>query len=650
MRAVIRPVRRLASGMRDAAAGASFRTKLFISYFALVSFIILLLGFAYYQISARNMLANVSESLGDVILNHNLQLDETLRDIRDKSEVLPIDEELYQTFAALDPENNESLLKADRRITQILFRYFGGDDNIYSVFILTPDYAFGSAARMFVPPEGFFSSGLREAAAAADGDLVWVPTYRFADVMDEPRLTDLEFEYDRLASAVKQLNLTYIDERGIFHTLPDHRDKPVLMVNLTVDFFSRLFEEYAGSSGFRRLSYGIAAPDGTVVASSEPEAAGRPETPPWLAEALAQKRGMLRFDRGGSEMLVRYDTMASTGWLSWIEIPVQDALLGLGALKGYTFLFLAVMLSVSAVLAYLMSFLVTKPLVRIKQAIRTVERGRFDARIPEGGRDEFGRVIRLFNQMNERIAALIEENYAARLREKEAELMALNLQLNPHFLYNTLTTLYWIALENGQQEMARVMLNLSDMLQTTTRNKREMWTLRTDLDWLEKYAYIMSIRFEDLFAMDVDVAEDLLDMDVPKLFLQPFVENAIIHGFAEMDGGGVIRIRGRREGEAAVFTVEDNGRGFTPERLARMASGEGQSTGMANVGKRIRLLYGPPYGVTIESNEGRGTRIVIRLALKRAPRVDPSPAETPVASTGAEAMEAAGERREQPCG
>jgi hypothetical protein len=71
---------------------------------------------------------------------------------------------------------------------------------------------------------------------------------------------------------------------------------------------------------------------------------------------------------------------------------------------------------------------------------------------------------------------------------------------------------------------------------------------------------------------------------------------------------------------------------------------------MANVGKRIRLLYGPPYGVTIESNEGRGTRIVIRLALKRAPRVDPSPAETPVASTGAEAMEAAGERREQPCG
>ena len=104
--------------------------------------------------------------------------------------------------------------------------------------------------------------------------------------------------------------------------------------------------------------------------------------------------------------------------------------------------------------------------------------------------------------------------------------------------------------------------------------------------------------------MDVDVAEELLDMDVPKLFLQPFVENAIIHGFAEMDGGGVIRIRGRREGEAAVFTVEDNGRGFTPERLARMASGEGQSTGMANVGKRIRLLYGPPYGSPSKAMKG----------------------------------------------
>jgi Predicted signal transduction protein with a C-terminal ATPase domain len=647
MVAVVRSARRLAAGVRDAAVNASFRTKLFISYFALASFIILLLGFAYYQISARNMLANVSESLGDVVLNHNLQLDETLRDIRDKSEVLPIDEELYQTFTAIDSNDSESLLKADRRITQILFRYFGGDDNIYSAFIMTPDYAFGSAARMFVPPEGFFSSGLRAAAAEAGGDLVWVPAYRFADVMDEPRLRDRQFEYDRLVSAVKQLNLTYIDERGIFHTLPDHQDKPVLLVNLTIDYFRRLFEDYAGSSGFRRLSYGIAAPDGTVIASPEADLAGKREPPPWLAEALERKRGMLRFDRGGSEMLVRYDTMESTGWLTWIEIPVRDALLGLGQLKGYTILFLAVMLSVSALLAYLMSFLVTTPLVRIKQAIRTVERGRFDARIPEGGRDEFGRVIRLFNQMNERIAALIEENYAARLREKEAELMALNLQLNPHFLYNTLTTLYWIALENGQQEMARVMLNLSDMLQTTTRNKREMWPLRTDLDWLEKYAYIMSIRFEDLFTMDVDVAEDLLDLDVPKLFLQPFVENAIIHGFAEMDGGGVIRIRGRREGEAAVFTVEDNGRGFPPERLARMASGEGQSTGMANVGKRIRLLYGPQYGVAIESVEGRGTRIVIRLALSPPPRAETFADGMPAAPAAANE---AGERRGQPCG
>lgn len=643
MRSAVRAARRLARGMREAAAGAGFRMKLFASYFALVSFIILLLGFVYYEISARNMLANVSESLGDVVLNQNLQLDAALFDIADKSEVLPIDAELYETFAAIEPEDNESLLKADRRITQILFRYFGGNDGIYSVFIMTPNYAFGSAARMFVPPGGFFSSELRAAAEAAGGDLVWIPTYRFADVMNEPRLEGFRFEYDRLVSAVKQLNLTYIDERGIFHTLPDDREKPVLMVNLTVDYFSRLFEEFAGSNGYRRLSYGIAAPDGTIIAASEPERAGTAGSPPWLAEALERKRGMLRFEREGRDLLVRYDTMASTGWLSWIEIPVRDALHGIGALKGYTILFLAVMLSVSALIAYLMSFVVTKPLIRIKQAILMVERGRFGVRIPEGGRDEFGHVIRLFNQMNSRIAALIEENYAVRLREKEAELMALNLQLNPHFLYNTLTTLYWIAIENGQQEMARVMLNLSDMLQMTARHKREMWPLRTDLDWLEKYAYIMSTRFEELFTMEVDVAEELLDMDVPKLFLQPFVENAIIHGFAEMTGGGVIRIRGRREGDAAVFTVEDNGRGFSTERLSRMMNGEAQSTGMANVGKRIRILYGPEYGVHVESREGCGTKVVIRLAVSRDAR------RAPFASEESEASRA-GERREAPCG
>lgn len=607
---------RILRKMADMAANAKFRIKLLATYFLLVSFIILILGFAYYQISARNMLSNVRESLGNVLINNNQLLDEKLQAIRDKSEMLPINNELYQTITELDPSDNESLLKADRRITQILFQYFGGDTDIYASFILTPEYNFGNTARMFVMPDGFFKSSLYNKSLSGQGDLVWIPTYRFAETLGEKDMSNLSFEFSKLVSAVKLLNLTYVDEKGIFHTLPNTMTKPILMVNLTTDYVGRLFADYARKSEFHHLSYGIVDEDGTVVIDSDPNRVARREPPPWLNEAMKMKYGSIQKVIDGRSMVISFHRMQSTGWMSYIEIPVEDALQDLNALRLYSNLFLVVMLMVSILLAYVMSVFITKPISRIKKAMKLMERGNFHIHIPERGRDEFGHLIRMFNHMNGRIQTLIEENYASRLREKEAELMALNLQLNPHFLYNTLTTLYWIALENNQREMSLIIRNLADMLQTTTRNKKETWPLRTDLDWLNKYIYIMSSRFENLFHVQIDVEEGLQDMEVPKLFLQPFVENAIIHGLAEKEHGGTITIKGWKDGDMVLFSVADNGIGIGKEQIDNMKTGRIHSTGMPNVEKRIKLLYGPQYGFDIHSSEGIGTTILIRMGIR----------------------------------
>lgn len=607
---------RILKKMADMAANAKFRIKLLATYFLLVSFIILILGFAYYQISARNMLSNVRESLGNVLINNNQLLDEKLQAIRDKSEMLPIDNELYQTITEVDPSDNESLLKADRRITQILFKYFGGDTDIYASFILTPEYNFGNTARMFVMPEGFFKSSLYNKSLSGQGDLVWVPTYRYAETLGEKDMSNMSYEFSKLVSAVKLLHLTYIDEKGIFHTLPQTIAKPILMVNLTTDYVGRLFADYARKSEFQHLSYGIVDEDGTVVIDSDSNRVARREPPPWLDEAIKTKYGSIQKVIDGRSMLISFHRMQSTGWMSYIEIPVEDALQDLNALRLYSNLFLVVMLMVSILLAYVMSVFITKPISRIKKAMKLMERGNFHIHIPEHGRDEFGHLIRMFNHMNGRIQTLIEESYAARLREKEAELMALNLQLNPHFLYNTLTTLYWIALENKQQEMSQIIHNLADMLQTSTRNKKETWPLRTDLDWLNKYIYIMSSRFENLFHVQIDVEEGLQDMEVPKLFLQPFVENAIIHGLAEKEHGGTIKIKGWKDDGMVLFSVADNGIGIGKDQIDNMKTGKVHSTGMPNVEKRIKLLYGPQYGFDIYSSEGCGTTIQIRMGMR----------------------------------
>jgi two-component system sensor histidine kinase YesM len=601
--------------MADMAANAKFRIKLLVSYFLLVSFIILILGFAYYQISSRNMLSNVKESLGNVVINNNQLLDEKLQYIRDKSEMLPIDNDLYRVITEVDETDNESLLKADRRITQILFKYFGGDTDIYSSFILTPEYNFGNTARMFVMPDAFFASSLYRQSVTGKGDLVWVPTYRFASKLGEKDMLSLDFEFSKLVSAVKLLNLTFVDEKGIFHSPPQKMTKPILMINLTPDYVGRLFADYARVSEFRHLSYGIIDKGGTVVIDSDPGKVARREPPSWLGEATTMKSGSIQRVIDGKKRVISFNQMESTGWISYIEIPVEDALQDLNSLRMYSTLFLIVMLLVSILLAYVMSVFITKPISQMKKAMKLMERGNFHVHVPEHGRDEFGHLIRTFNHMNGRIQTLIEENYASRLREKDAELMALNLQLNPHFLYNTLTTLYWIAVENNQQEMSLIIHNLADMLQTSTRNKKETWALRTDLDWLNKYIYIMSSRFENLFHVQIDVGEELQDMEVPKLFLQPFVENAIIHGLAEKEQDGTIEIKGWSDGRTVFFSVVDNGSGIDKEQIDKLKTGKVRSTGMPNVEKRIKLLYGSEYGLDIHSSEGNGTTILIRMGL-----------------------------------
>ncbi|CAM4478847.1 two-component system sensor histidine kinase YesM [Paenibacillus endophyticus] len=606
---------RILRKMADMAANAKFRIKLLVSYFLLVSFIILILGFAYYQISAKNMLLNVKESLGNVVINNNQLLDEKLQSIRDKSEMLPIDNELYRVITETDVTDNASLLKTDRKITQILFKYFGGDMDIYASFIVTPSYNFGNTARMFVMPDGFMASSLYRKSIEGKGNLVWIPTYRYAETLGEKDMSSLKFEFNKLASAVKQLKLTFVDEKGIFHSLPDTIPEPILMVNLTTDYIGRLFADYAQHSEYRHLSYGIVDDGGAVVIHSDEALIAKHNRPVWLEEAADRNNGSIQKVIDGKPVVISFSRMESTGWISYIEIPVEDALQDLNALRRYSTLFLIIMLIVSIILAYAMSVFITKPISRMKKAMKLMERGNFHIHIPEHGRDEFGHLIRTFNHMNGRIETLIEENYASRLREKEAELMALNLQLNPHFLYNTLTTLYWIAVENNQQEMSLIIHNLADMLQTSTRNKKETWPLRTDLDWLNKYIYIMSSRFENVFHVQIDVAAELLDMEVPKLFLQPFVENAIIHGLAEKEQDGAIVINGWSDSLMVYFTVEDNGCGMDKALIDQLKTGKMNSTGMPNVDKRIKLLYGSEYGVDIHPSEDGGTTVHIRMGL-----------------------------------
>jgi len=220
-----------------------------------------------------------------------------------------------------------------------------------------------------------------------------------------------------------------------------------------------------------------------------------------------------------------------------------------------------------------------------------------------------------FNDMNDKIQQLIRENYETKIRENEANLMELNLQLNPHFLSNTLNIINWMAIENKQNDISKMIISLSQMLEYTLRNNDEIVCFEDDFNWLKNYIFIMSNRFYGIFVVHYNVDPSLNKQKVPKLFMQTFVENSIIHGFEAMQSGGELTIKGIVDGELAKFIVEDNGKGMSKQEIQKAKILDGDRIGVKNIDKRIKLIFGVEYGIVISAEEGIGTKVTISFPL-----------------------------------
>lgn len=215
--------------------------------------------------------------------------------------------------------------------------------------------------------------------------------------------------------------------------------------------------------------------------------------------------------------------------------------------------------------------------------------------------------------MKARMDAIIKTGYERELYARESEIQALNVQLNPHFLYNTLGSFHFLALESGNAKLSRLIMALCRMLQYTSYQGDEMTTLREDVKWLENYLLIMKERVSDLFKIHLDLDDSLMDMCVPKLFLQPFVENALRYALDPNKPFVNLRIMGLRQGQYAVFEVRDDGKGMEQAQVNAILSGRGRSVGIVNVQRRLKLIYEGQASLQIISNIGNGMHVIIQI-------------------------------------
>ena len=330
-------------------------------------------------------------------------------------------------------------------------------------------------------------------------------------------------------------------------------------------------------------------------------------------------------DRGSADYTILCEQSNTTGWTVWLYQPVGlagESMRPIGVMAGVTILICIF----AAVLAYFItSGMVSGRIERLTCLMQEVQEGSMDMQVGSDDRDEIGMLYRGFGSMMKRIRTLINEVYLGKITQKEAELKALQAQINPHFLYNTLSLINWKALAAGEEDISRMTLAMSTFYRTALNRGRNVLQVEAELSNTRAYLEIQSMLHDGDFDYEIEVQPEILQCESLNLILQPLVENAIHHGIEEKtDGRGKISVRGWKEDNCVWFMVEDNGVGMEQEVADKILTMESKGYGVRNVDERIRLCYGEKYAMKVESVVGKGTKMTIHFPARRLTNIQKS--------------------------
>lgn len=337
-------------------------------------------------------------------------------------------------------------------------------------------------------------------------------------------------------------------------------------------------------------------------------------------------QGSFAVTREGKPYICTYTTSSKTDWKMVALVPVKEVTEKATLTRNVTILATLGISGFALIVSIIISHFLTSPLSRMSKIMKQVQGGNMNVRLHVKYADEVGLLGKHFNQMLGRIDELIGEVADSRLRKKEAEMRALQSQINPHFIYNTLETIRMMAELNDDDRVADMTYNLGQMLRYSLTKGGEVGTVASELEHLEHYLYLQNMRFKDKFTLHVDVPETLMSLPMPKLILQPIVENAIYHGLEKREGPGEIAILAYHLGGDTFFILSDNGVGMSQETVMKMnhrfdkliydKESKG-GIGLQNVNERIKLHYGSEYGLQVESKLGQGTTVIMKLRSDR---------------------------------
>ncbi|AEY64631.1 sensor histidine kinase [Clostridium sp. BNL1100] len=385
----------------------------------------------------------------------------------------------------------------------------------------------------------------------------------------------------------------------------------ILKINIEENAFFNIYKDKIIGKGD---NFFIIDNEGIVISATNKSKIGQKfENNDFGINSLDSMEDYFNYSRNGINYLVTYYTIDSLGWKVVNMVPMQELLKENIRTQSAILSAMIISFSVCVIIAILFSKGILRRLKKLYKMMGRLENEDFDVYVEPQGNDEITLLSRNFNKMSTTLKELIQKVYTVQIKQKEAELRALQAQINPHFLYNTLDNIYWMGRMEKAYETCTLVEALSKLFRLSLNSGNETTTVKREIEHVKNYIVIQQSRYKDMIKFSLHVDPEVLECVTLKLVLQPLIENSIVHGIEKKGESGEIDITVRQEDNKLVFIISDNGYGVNLEEIQQLldkTTENNKGLAIKNVNDRIRLYYGDKYGLEF-FNRVCGTTAVI---------------------------------------
>jgi two-component system, sensor histidine kinase YesM len=570
---------------------SSLRVKLGIIAIVLIAIPVMAMSITYSRTVKEIIKNKYTESAVQSVFETSEKINFILEDIQEFSTVIISDRELLEML------NNRSQYKTED-FNRELRGFITSRDDIEVIDLYLNNAYYSVGAKKVVTMEEL-SPNLRESL----GQPIWLPTKS-----EEIEILSGKFKKNYFTLARKVVDFNTLEEYG--YLLMDLEE-----VILEQAYFNLLDHE--------KVEILICDSRGNIISHSDKERIGGTIlNEPFANEVLADKRGhsYVQYKSSTGNKVAIYSTIKNNDWKIIKTISTDYLYEEINRIQ--TYLIVGGLIYTLLIILFILffSFRYTEPMMKMMGVIKRVEQGDLTARTEVHSNDEVGQLGHSLNNMISEMQVLIDQLIREEQEKKEVELEALHAQINPHFLYNTLNTIKWMAKIQGNTSVSTAITALVKLLRISINLGRDMITLNEEVDYVKNYIVIQKLRFSKAINIVYHIDESCTNLSVPKLILQPIVENSIIYGMEDERLELNIQVNAYTQENRLIIEINDDGPGI-PEAVLKNILSEStdknrfSKVGLNNINQRIKLYFGSEFGVNIETELGSGTKVIVTLPI-----------------------------------